>query len=78
MASAANAGGAGGGASLLHSVGDGVEDGHLDAVMLEDLAAFAGRDAGDDGGAVFDGEFGVAGTEFAGDALHEDFGVGFD
>ena len=46
--------GGGGRAGLLHGFGDGVEDGDFLAAVLEELAAFAGRDAGDDLGAVVD------------------------
>ena len=44
--------------------------------VLEELAALAGRDAGDDLGAVVERELGVARAEAAGDALDEDAGVG--
>jgi hypothetical protein len=43
--------------------------------VLEELAALAGRDAGDDLGAVVEGELGVAAAELAGDALDEDLGL---
>jgi hypothetical protein len=43
--------------------------------VFEELAAFAGGDAGDDLGAVVEGEFGVTGAEVAGDALDEDLGL---
>ena len=50
----------------------------LFAGVLEDLAALAGRDAGDDLRAVIQRELGVPRAEAAGDALDEDSGVGFD
>jgi hypothetical protein len=46
--------------------------------VFEELAAFAGRYAGDDGCAVINGELGVFGAKAAGDALDENFRVGFD
>ena len=46
--------------------------------MLEELAAFAGRDAGDDLRSVVEGQFGVARTEFTGDALDEKLGLRSD
>ena len=74
MASAANGGRnedrRGGGAGLLRGLGDGVEDRNF---VLEELAAFAGRDAGDDLRAVSEAELGVPRAEAAGDALDEDF-----
>ena len=58
IASAANGGGTNiarsGRAGLLHGFGDGVEDRHLVAAVLEELSAFAGRDAGDDLRAVIE------------------------
>ena len=57
---------------------DGVEDGDAVGAVFEELATFAGGDSGDDGGAVVEGELGVAGTEGAGDALNENPCVGFD
>ena len=44
----------------------------------EVLAAFAGRDPGDDVRAVIEGEFGVAAAEVTGDALDENLGFGCD
>ena len=82
MASAAKGGrnkhGGGGRAGLFHGFGDGVEDGHFLAAVLEELAALAGRDAGDDLRAVINGELRVPRAEAAGDALDENLGVGFD
>ena len=52
--------------------------GHLVGAVLEELAALAGRDAGDDLGAVVERERGVAGAEVAGDALDENLGFGSD
>ena len=63
-------------AGLAGGVADGVKDGNFFAGVLEDLAAFAGGDAGDDPGAVIEGKLGVPGAKTAGDALDEDFGVG--
>ncbi len=51
---------------------DGVEDGDAE----RGLAAFAGRDAGDEFGAVVDAIFGVELAGFAGDAL-ADYAGGF-
>jgi hypothetical protein len=65
---------AGGRAGLFHGFGDGVKDRDLLAAVLEELAALAGRDAGDDLRAVIDGELGMPRAEAAGDALN---GVGF-
>src|SRR5206468_3736081 len=70
--------GTGGRAGLFDRLGYGVEDGHLFAGVIEGLPALAGGDAGDDLGAVVDGELGVFGAEAAGDALDEDFGVGLN
>ena len=47
-------------------------------VLREDLAAFAGGDAGDDLRAVVERKLGVGRAEAAGDALHEDAGLGSD
>ena len=55
-------------AGLLHGLGDGVEDGDL---VLEELAAFAGRDPGYDLRAVGQAELGVPRAKAAGDALDE-------
>ena len=46
--------------------------------MLEELAAFAGRDAGDDIGTVINRELRMFGAKAAGDALDEDLGIGFN
>ena len=54
---------------------DGVEDRHLVAGVLEELAAFAWRDAGDELGAVVERELGVFGAEGTRDALDEDLGL---
>jgi hypothetical protein len=70
--------GAGGRAGLLHGLSDGVEDGHLVAAVLEELAALAGRDTGNELRAVVERKLGVAATEFTGDALDEEFGLGSD
>ena len=70
--------GGGGRAGLFHRLGDGVKNGHFFAAVFENLAAFAGRDAGDDLRAVINGKLRVFGAEAAGDALDQDFGVGFD
>ena len=64
-------------AGLFHGFGDGVEDGNFSAVLKE-LPAFAGRDAGDDLRAVINRELRVPRAEAAGDALDENFGVGFN
>ena len=69
---------AGGRAGLFHGVGHGVKDRHVPAVGLEELAALAGGDAGDDLRAVIERELGVPRAEAAGDALDENLGVGFD
>ena len=66
------------GARLLGGFGHRVENRHLDAVVLERLAALAGGDAGDDLGAVVDGEASVAGTKITGDALDQDTGLFVD
>ena len=65
-------------AGLFHGVGDGVENRHFLAAVFKKLAAFAGRDAGDDLRAVINRELRVLRAEAAGDALDENFGVGFD
>ncbi len=79
IASAAKGGrhedGGGGRPGLFHRLGDGVEDGNL---AFKELAALAGRDAGDDLGAVGEAELGVPGAEAAGDALDQDAGLGSD
>src|SRR5690606_1702349 len=64
-----------GGAGFTDGLGHGVEDGNG---VFELLAALAGSDAGDEPGAVFERELGVAGAEAAGDALYEDLGVFVD
>jgi hypothetical protein len=46
--------------------------------VLEELAALAGRDAGDDLRAVIERELGVASAEVTGDALDEDLRGGSD
>jgi len=46
--------------------------------VFEDLAAFARGDAGDDLGAVLEGELGMTAAEITGDALDEDLGGGSD
>ena len=69
---------AGGRAGLFHGFGHGVEDGNLLAAMFKELSAFAGCDAGDDLRAVINRELRVLRAEAAGDALDENFGVGFD
>jgi hypothetical protein len=46
--------------------------------VLKKLAAFAGRDAGDDLRAVINRELRVFRAEAASDALDENFGIGFD
>src|SRR5690348_6958428 len=55
-------------AGLFAGLRDGVEDGNF---IVEVLAAFSRRDAGDDQGAVGEAELGVAGTEAAGDSLDQ-------
>jgi hypothetical protein len=45
--------------------------------VLEELAALAGSDSGDDLRAIIQGELGVFGAEAAGDALNDDFSVLF-
>ncbi len=60
------------GAGVLHGLFDGVEDGDL---VVEALPAAAGRDAGDDVGAVLDAGAGVERAGLAGDALEDDPGV---
>ncbi len=52
--------------------------GHFFAAVLEKLAAFAGRDAGDDLRAVINRELRVFRAKAAGDALDENLGVGFN
>jgi hypothetical protein len=64
-----------GGAGLAGGLGDGVEDGDLVAGVFEELAAFAGRDAGDDLRAVVKRELRVLRAKAAGDALDENFGL---
>ena len=54
-----NKNGAGGRAGLFHRIGDGVENGNFLAAVLKELAAFAGRDAGDDLRAVINRELRV-------------------
>ena len=49
-----NENGGDGRAGLFHGVGHGVENRNFFAAVLEKLAAFAGRDAGDDLRAVID------------------------
>ena len=65
-------------ARLFHSIGDGVENRHFLAAVLEELTALAGRDTGDDLRAVVNRELRVLGAEAAGDALDENLGIGFD
>ena len=65
-------------AGLFHRFGHGVENGNFFAAVLEELPALAGRDAGDDLRAVINRELRVLRAEAAGDALDENFGVGFD
>ncbi len=65
-------------AATLYRLGDGVKDGNFLSTVLEDLSTFSGRDAGDDLRAVIDGELGMPRAEAAGDALNENFGVGFN
>ena len=48
----------------------------IGTLLFEDLPALARRDAGDDLGAVVEGELRVARAEAAGDALDEKFGCG--
>ncbi len=59
-------------AGFAHGFIDGVEDGDAMGAVFEELAAFAGGDACDDGGAVIEGELGVARSEGTGDPLDED------
>src|SRR5213593_454185 len=56
-------------AGFLRGCGHGVEDRHF---IFKKLAAFAGRDAGDDLRAVFQTQLGVPRAEAAGDALDQD------
>jgi hypothetical protein len=56
----------------------GVKDRHLLAAVLENLAAFARRDTGDELRAVVDGGLRVTGAEVSGDALNENAGVSFN
>jgi len=67
--------GASGCAGLFHGIRDGVEDRHLLAAVFKELAAFAGRDAGDDVRAVINRELRVLRAKAAGDALDENLGV---
>ena len=69
---------AGFGARLFHRLGHSVEDGNLLPAVVKGLAAFAGRDSGDDLRPVVDGKLGVTRAEAAGDALNDNLGVGFD
>src|SRR5438876_5627106 len=62
-------------ARLLRGFGHSVEDRHF---VFKKLAAFAGRDAGDDLRAVFETQLGVPRAEAAGDALDQDLGLGSD
>ena len=73
-----NKNGGGRRAGLFHRLGDRVENGNLLSAVLKNLAALAGRDAGDDLRAVINRELRVPRAEAAGDALDEDLGVGFD
>ena len=66
------------GARSRGSFGHGVEDRDLFARVFKDLATFARGDAGDDLGAVVNGELGMSAAEGAGDALDHDFGFGRD
>ncbi len=50
----------------------------IGTLSLEQLPAFAGRDAGDDLGAVGEAKLGVPRAEAAGDALDQDAGLGGD
>ena len=63
---------------MFDGFGDGIKNRHLVAGVFKKLSAFAGGDAGDDLGAVVEGELGVLGSEASGDALHQNFCVGFD
>ena len=82
MASAANAGRhkncGGRRAGLFHCFGDGVENRNALSAVFKDLAAFAGRDAGNNLRAVINRELRVFRAKTAGDALDEDLGVGFN
>ena len=62
-------------AGFLARFPDGVEDRHF---VLKLLAAFPGRDAGDDLGAVFHALLRVKSAGAAGDALHAEAGVFID
>ena len=68
----------GGGTKIAETVANGVKYGDFFAGVLEDLAPLARRDAGDDLRAVIEGKLGVPGAKTAGDALDENFGVGFN
>ena len=59
-------------------LGDRVEDRNLVFLILEELAALARCDAGDNLRAVIERELRMAGAERAGDALNEDLGFGSD
>ncbi len=63
------------GAGLFYCLCDRVEDRHP---VFKELAAFTGRDAGDDLGAVIKAELRVTRAEAAGDSLNDQFGIGFD
>ena len=65
-------------ARLFHRFGNCVENRNALSGVLKDLAAFAGRDAGDDLSAVVNRELRVFRAKAAGDALDEDLGVGFN
>jgi hypothetical protein len=69
---------AGSRAGLFHGISDGVEDGHFLAAMFEELSALAGRNTGHNLRAVINGELSMPRAEAAGDALNENFGVGFN
>ena len=60
------------------SLGNRIEDRNLVILMLEELAALARGDSGDDLRAVVERELRMAGAERAGDALDENLGFGSD
>ena len=73
-----NKDGAGCCAGLLYGFGHCIKYRNAFAAVLKHLAAFAGRHAGDDLRAVIDRKLRVFGSETAGDALDEDFGIRFN
>lgn len=67
--------GTGSGSGLFRGFCNGIEDGHLFAVVFKELSAFARSDTRDELGAVVEAESRVTASEAAGDSLHEDLCV---